>query len=176
MAKRPSFKMLLDPGHLIAFGLGSGLIPLAPGTFGTLVGVLAFLSFLYSPVFSFPLYCLLCVFMFLVGVFICARTSAFLEAHDHKAIVFDEVVGFFIAAGWIPLLDLFVLAENNDIKFLFIPLTFVLFRFFDILKPWPINWIDRNCKGGIGIMLDDVLAGFFTFLLAPTILTLLSYL
>jgi len=176
MSKQPSVKMLTDPGHLVALGLGSGLAPLGPGTAGTLVGVFGFICFLYSPVFSLVLYFLLCIVLFFVGIFICARTSRFLDAHDHKAIVFDEIVGFFIGAGWIPVLELFKLLENFEIQFIFIPLTFVLFRFFDIAKPWPISKVDRECEGGMGIMLDDLLAGVLTFVLAPVICLLLGYL
>ncbi len=176
MSKQPSIKMLADPGHLIALGFGSGLVPLGPGTAGTLVGVAVFLWFLYSPIFSIPSYFLLCTILFCVGIVLCARTSDFLDSHDHKAIVFDEIVGFFIGAGWIPLLELFRLVENAEIQFLFVPLTFVLFRFFDIVKPWPISKVDRECKGGMGIMLDDLLAGVLTFVLAPVICIFLGYL
>tara|TARA_B100000579_G_scaffold433730_2_gene453078 strand:+ start:287 stop:817 length:531 start_codon:yes stop_codon:yes gene_type:complete len=176
MSKQPSVKMLKDPGHLIALGLGSGLAPLGPGTAGTLVGAIAFFWFFYSPVFSLTSYFLLCVIFFFIGIFLCARTSDFLDSHDHKAIVFDEIVGFFIGAGWIPVLERFRLMENAEIQLLFVPLTFVLFRFFDIVKPWPISKLDRECQGGTGIMLDDALAGFFTFLLAPVICFLLGYL
>ena len=176
MSKQPSVKMLTDPGHLVALGLGSGLAPLGPGTAGTLVGVLGFIWFLYSPIFTLVLYFLLCLVLFFVGIFICARTSRFLDAHDHKAIVFDEIVGFFIGAGWIPVLELFRLLENFEIQFIFIPLTFVLFRFFDIAKPWPISKVDRECQGGVGIMLDDLLAGVLTFVVAPVICILLGYL
>ena len=135
-----------------------------------------FLWFLYSPIFSISFYFLLCTILFCVGIVLCARTSDFLDSHDHKAIVFDEIVGFFIGAGWIPLLELFRLVENVEIQFLFVPLTFVLFRFFDIVKPWPISKVDRECKGGIGIMLDDLLAGVLTFVLAPVICIFLGYL
>jgi Phosphatidylglycerophosphatase A and related proteins len=73
-------------------------------------------------------------------------------------------------------LELFRLLENFEIQFIFIPLTFVLFRFFDIAKPWPISKVDRECRGGMGIMLDDLLAGVLTFVLAPVICILLGYL
>ncbi|WP_316365058.1 phosphatidylglycerophosphatase A family protein [Candidatus Thiodiazotropha sp. CDECU1] len=142
------------PVHLLAFGFGSGLLPKAPGTYGTLVGIPLYL--LLQPL-SLLLYSLLVLLAFVAGVWICQRTSDDLGVHDHSGIVWDEIVGYLVAmaiapAGWA-----------------WIAIGFLLFRGFDILKPWPILWIDRRVKGGLGIMLDDVVAGLFT---AGTILLL----
>ena len=167
--------MLLDPGHLISFGFGTGLSPYAPGTMGTLVGILSFLGLIYFPIQSPISYFLFCAFFFVVGVYLSERTSDYLESHDHGSIVVDEIVGYLIAASWIPLLALFRPLANAEINFIFVPLTFILFRFFDIAKPWPIGWVDRKCNGGLGIMLDDVLAGILTSVLSPIILCMVGW-
>ena len=96
----------------------------------------------------------------LVGIKICNATAKSLGVHDHGAIVWDEFVGFWITmiaapAGW-----QWILAG------------FVLFRFFDIVKPWPINWLDKHVDGGLGIMLDDILAGLMAFLCIQLWLTI----
>ncbi|MEM7543670.1 MAG: phosphatidylglycerophosphatase A [Pseudomonadota bacterium] len=137
--------MLRDPGHLLALGFGSGLAPKAPGTFGTLIGVVLFI----------PLGTLTAVFygtavlaLYALGVVACGRTADALGVHDHGAIVWDEVVGFLVAAA---------LCGNT----LELAVAFVLFRIFDIVKPWPIKYVDSQVSGGTGIMLDDVIAGLF---------------
>lgn len=132
------------PVHFVAFGFGTGLAGRAPGTVGTLVGIP--LVLLIQPLEPLA-YLGVLVGLFLVGIPICTRTAEALQVHDHPAIVWDEVVGYGVTlfaapAGWGWLLA-----------------GFVLFRFFDIIKPWPIRWIDRRVAGGFGIMLDDVLAG-----------------
>jgi phosphatidylglycerophosphatase A len=134
------------PVHLLAFGFGAGLAPKAPGTFGTLVGVLAYLP-LQS--LSLPAYVSITALLCAAGVWICGKSAERLGIHDHPGIVWDEIAGLLITmtaapAGWI-----------------WIAVGFVLFRLFDILKPWPIRIVDRRIKGGFGIMLDDILAGLF---------------
>lgn len=138
--------MLGDPGHLLALGFGAGLVPLAPGTAGTLVAIL-----LYLPAQALPLawYVMLTLALLALGVPLCERTARALGLHDHPAIVWDEVAGYFITMTAAPAGALWVVAG------------FVLFRFFDILKPWPINNLDRTVTGGFGIMLDDALAGVY---------------
>lgn len=141
---------LRNPVHLIAFGFGAGLSPAAPGTAGTLVGVLIYLSL--SPI---PLthYIGVCVLLFAAGVWICGKTARDLRVHDHAGIVFDEVLGFLVAMIALPPAWPWIL------------LGFLLFRLFDIVKPWPIGWLDRRVGGGLGIMLDDLLAGLGTMAL-----------
>jgi phosphatidylglycerophosphatase A len=135
-----------NPVHLLAFGLGAGAVPKVPGTAGTLVAV---------PVYWLiqglgPLgYLLVVASGFLAGVYLCDRTSRDLGVHDHTGIVWDEMLGFLVTMWWAPTGWIWVL------------LGFLLFRIFDILKPWPIGWLDRRVPGGLGIMLDDVLAGIF---------------
>lgn len=149
--KNPSFNELLHrPEHLFAFGFGSGLAPRAPGTFGTLAAV---------PIYwviqdlSLLLYLLWLLVTFVAGVYWCQRSSQALGVHDHGGIVWDEMFGYWLTmllapAGWLWML-----------------LGFVLFRIFDILKPWPIGWIDRRVGGGLGIMLDDALAAVYAWVL-----------
>jgi phosphatidylglycerophosphatase A len=141
--KRPD---LANPRHLLAFGFGTGLAPRAPGTAGTLVGIPAYLLLAPLPL---PAYLAVLVVGFAIGVWICDTTSRDLGVHDHPGIVFDEVVGYLVTmiaapAGWPWLL-----------------VGFVAFRFFDIVKPWPVRIADRRVGGGFGIMLDDVLAGLY---------------
>jgi len=133
-----------NPIHFLAAGLGSGLAPRAPGTFGSLAALPLWwpLHFL-----SAPLYWLCIAAAFAFGVYICGRTARDLRTHDHSAIVWDEFVGLWIALAWIP------------VQWAWVAAAFVLFRLFDIWKPWPIRWCDRHVHGGFGIMLDDVLAG-----------------
>lgn len=138
------FALLRDPGHCLALGFGSGLLPRAPGTFGTLVAVPLYLLCMQL---TTPLYLLIVLGAFGLGVYLCGRTARALQVHDHPAIVWDEVVGFLIAMAWAPPGWLWVLVG------------FLTFRLFDILKPWPIRSLDRRLGGGLGIMLDDVLAG-----------------
>lgn len=135
-----------NPLHLLACGFGSGLAPIAPGTFGTLVGVA-----LYLPLqgLSLPLYLGLTLSGFLVGIWICGRTARDLGVHDHGGIVWDEIIGYLLCMTLAPPGWLWVLCG------------FLLFRFFDILKPWPIRWFDQKVPGGFGIMFDDLLAGFY---------------
>lgn len=133
-----------NPIHLLAAGFGSGLAPRAPGTFGTLAA-LPFWWVLQQ--LGTPWYWGVVGAAFLVGIYLCGRTARDLRTHDHGAIVWDEFVGLWIALAWAPAQWLWVTAG------------FLLFRLFDIWKPWPISWCDRRVRGGFGIMLDDVLAG-----------------
>lgn len=141
----PTFSQLLrQPVHLLAFGFGSGLSPKAPGTVGTVAALPLFLLLQHLP----PLYYgLMLVVTFLAGIAICHKTASDLRVHDHPGIVWDEFVGLWITLFAVPLHWFWVL------------LGFAWFRLFDVLKPWPISWCDKNVGGGFGIMLDDVLAG-----------------
>lgn len=135
---------LADPGHLLALGLGAGLLPRAPGTWGSLLAVPLF--FILHP-FGTLTYVAVVAVLFVLGVYLSGRTARALGVHDHGAIVIDEVVGMLVTwvaagPGW------FTVVAG-----------FVLFRFFDIVKPWPIRRIDKEVAGGMGIMLDDLLAG-----------------
>ena len=138
-------RLLKDPTVFAATGFGAGLSPYAPGTVGTLVSLLLFV-FLSDT--TWPLL-LLCLAGFAIGIYLCGRTTDKLGVHDHGGIVWDEFIGLWVTLLWVPVSPLSLL------------LAFVLFRLFDILKPWPIGYLDKRVHGGLGIMLDDVLAGVF---------------
>ncbi|WP_114417707.1 phosphatidylglycerophosphatase A family protein [Marinospirillum perlucidum] len=135
-----------NPIHFFAFGLGSGASPWAPGTVGTLAAVP--LYFIMAGL-SLPFYILVLVVTFVIGCWLCERTSEDLGVHDHSGIVWDEFVGYWLTMLALPVSWQWALAG------------FVVFRFFDIIKPWPIRWADRRVAGGFGIMLDDVLAAVY---------------
>lgn len=136
---------LKDPGHLLAFGLGSGALPKAPGTWGSIVAIpLYYLLWVWLPASA---YWGMLVLAFVLGVWLCGRASRALGVHDHGGIVWDEFVGV-----WITL-------ASQPVSLPWVLTGLVLFRIFDIAKPWPIRWLDRKIHGGLGIMLDDVLAG-----------------
>ncbi len=147
-------QILADPVLFLAFGFGSGLAKKAPGTFGTVAGIPVYLLMAQTDLLAYSVLTLLAL---LVGVWICDNAAKKLGEHDFGGIVWDEIVGLFITLWAVP-----VTWQN-------IGLGFVLFRFFDIVKPWPIKWVDRKVQGGLGIMLDDVLAGIFAALLLAVI-------
>lgn len=142
---------LTNPIHLLATGFGAGLLKPAPGTWGTAVAVPLF--FLLSAlVNSFYIYVGLVILISLAGIKICDQAAKDAGVHDHKAIVWDEIAGYFIAMIGVPA------------TFGYAFVAFLLFRFFDIVKPWPIGYIDRKVSGGFGIMLDDILAGVYSLM------------
>ena len=143
--------------HFFAFGFGSGKAPVAPGTFGTLVGIPAYL--LLQPL-AIYIYVAVVAGMFAVGVWLCHVTERDLGVHDHPGIVWDEIVGYLITmfmapAGW-----------------MWMALGFVLFRLFDIWKPFPIRQIERRIQGGFGNMLDDALAALCAWVVMQAIVRL----
>jgi phosphatidylglycerophosphatase A len=138
-----------NPVHFLAFGLGSGAAPRAPGTAGTLA---ALLLYLVLPAMSPFVYAVFLLSGFLLGVWICGKTARDIGVHDHGGIVWDEFIGFWLTMFLAPP-GLFWLLSG-----------FVLFRVFDIVKPWPIRWFDRHVHGGFGIMIDDVLAGLMAWI------------
>jgi len=145
---------LKTPTGFLAFGFGSGLAPFAPGTFGTLAAIPPYLLMAHL---NWPLYALGLVLTFVLGIYLCDQASKNLGVHDHGGIVWDEFVGFWITLFMIPP------------EWYWILLGFVLFRFFDIIKPFPIKWLDQKVKGGFGIMIDDVIAGLFAWIILMTI-------
>lgn len=141
---------LSNPIQFLAVGFGSGLAPKAPGTFGTLAAIpLYLLLTMLSPIG----YALAVLVMTFAGIYICGKAAEDVGVHDHPAIVWDEFVGFFITMFMIPVTWQAILVG------------FILFRIFDILKPWPISVLDKKVDGGFGIMIDDVLAGFFALII-----------
>ncbi len=142
-------ELFAHPANFLALGFGSGLAPIAPGTFGSLVALPIFLC---MPKINIYFYIGIVVLLFVIGVWCCSESAKLLGVHDHPAIVWDEIVGMLIALFMVPASLVYVL------------LAFLLFRFFDILKPWPIGWVDRRVDRGMGIMMDDVLAGAMAWL------------
>ena len=141
--------MLRNPLHLLSLGFGSGLSPHAPGTMGTLVAVP---MYLLLGRLDLIVYLMVILGGFILGVYVCNYTSKALGVHDHSGIVWDEIIGYWITMIAVPALTWeWVLAG------------FVLFRLFDIVKPWPVNIADKHLSGGFGIMIDDVLAGLYAF-------------
>ncbi|MBE7527555.1 MAG: phosphatidylglycerophosphatase A [Burkholderiales bacterium] len=136
--------------HFIAMGAGVGLMRFAPGTFGTIAAypLYRFLDSILEPV---SLLLIIDVF-FILGIWACAVTGRALNSPDHSGMVWDEIVAFMLILFFIPDHWIWQLAA------------FLLFRFFDIVKPPPIGYLDDKLKGGLGVMLDDLVAAFFTLL------------
>ena len=136
-----------DAGHCIVFGFGAGLLPRAPGTFGTL---LAFpLYWAAAPLPQWAQW-LLFAALFFAGVALCGRTARALKKADDGGMVLDEIAAFYA-----------VLLCAPDGVF-WQGAAFLIFRILDAAKPPPLNWLDKNIGGGLGVMLDDAAAAFFT--------------
>lgn len=142
--------MWRNPWHFIAFGFGTGAIPVAPGTFGTLIAIPFYLLFAQLPLVY---YVLLVVLITIGSMILCDRVTKEIKIHDHQGMNLDEVVGFLVTM------------INAPQGLLWIVIGFLLFRFFDIFKPWPIRWMDEKLEGGFGIILDDVLAGIYSMII-----------
>lgn len=153
-ARRPGIPDLRDPAMLLALGFGSGLLPKAPGTWGSAVG--AGLYLLLAP-FGTATLLVATLLACVVGVPLCGRAARRIGLHDHPAIVWDEIAGLLVT---MTLTTVIVPAHWG-----WLIAGFAAFRLFDVLKPWPIGWLDRRIEGGLGIMLDDLLAGTFAALL-----------
>ena len=130
--------------HWIAFGGGAGLAPRAPGTAGTAVAIPIYAGLATQPL---AIYLLTAVLAAAAGIWICGRTARELGVHDHPGIVLDEIAGFLVTMTALPF------------DWPWIAAGFVVFRILDAAKPWPISLADRKVGGGLGIMLDDVIAG-----------------
>ena len=147
----PSLRFLVShPAHFVALGFGSGLAPVAPGTFGTVVAIP--LAIALRDRFDDLGYALAVVVLFVVGIGVSQVTARDLGVADHGAIVWDEVVAF--------LAVLFFVGDD----WRWVAVAFVLFRFFDIVKPPPIRAVDARLKNGFGVMADDLLAAGYTLL------------
>ena len=138
------------PAHFIALGAGAGLAPFAPGTFGTL---LAFpLFWIAYPRLDWPVYLGALAALFALGVWACDVTGRALRDPDHGGMVWDETVAFLLVLFFTPVYSYWQ------------PFAFLVFRLFDIAKPPPIRYYERTVKGGLGAMVDDMLAAFYTLL------------
>jgi phosphatidylglycerophosphatase A len=143
--------LLSSPAGWLACGFGSGLAPVAQGTFGSLAAILPWLLLRQL---SLPVNVLVIVVGFLIGVWACDVAGRALGVDDHRSLVWDEFVG-----QWIALLPALLAPWWAVVA------GFALFRLFDVWKPWPIRWLDRHLKGGLGVMVDDVVAGLFAAIL-----------
>lgn len=150
-APNPEFKSFIkSPTLLLGFGFGSGLIKPGPGTWGTLLGMFVFIPILlWSETFAW----LILLLGLIAGSYICGKSAEILEVHDHSGIVWDEFAGIWLVIMLLP-------AQNGWYWLL----AFVVFRFFDIVKPWPIRLADQQVPGGVGIMLDDIIAAFYSII------------
>lgn len=148
-----------NPFYFIAFGFGSGAIPMASGTFGTLMAIPFYL--LLSPLPLIP-YIIFVIAFIAFSSWICERVSRDMQVHDHPGIVIDEFVGFFVTM------------INAPLGWRWLLLGFLLFRLFDVWKPWPIRFFDVKVKGGFGIVLDDVLAGVYALIIMQLLKFLLK--
>ena len=164
MKKFPNLK---DPFHFAATLGGIGMVPIAPGTFGSIT---AWIIFVYlSHFISMINMLILTILFFILSIWICSEASKDLENKDHKSIVIDELVGM-----WIALLPVLVIANSQYERTVYALAALILFRFFDILKPFPISYFDKNYKNGLGIVIDDVISGLIAIIPSYLILILLS--
>ena len=151
--------LLSTPAGWLACGFGSGLAPKAPGTFGSLAAILPWLLLRYL---SLPINLLVIVVGFFIGVWACDVAGRAVGVDDHRSLVWDEFIG-----QWIALLPALLAPWWAVVG------GFGLFRLFDVWKPWPIRWFDRHLKGGLGVMVDDVIAGVFAAVVLWAILRLI---
>ena len=158
---RPSWRFLLShPAHLVAFGFGAGLVPVAPGTWGTLLALPAFL--LISPRLEAAEFLLMLAVLFALGVWACEVTGRAIGAADHGGMVWDETVAFLLVLFFAPAALPWQAAA------------FLLFRLFDILKPPPIRYYDQALKGVFGVMFDDVIAAAYALLVLAVAKTIMD--
>lgn len=139
-----------NPVYFAAFGFGAGFSKKAPGTVGTVVGIPVYLL---ASAGGFPVFIVMIVLFSFLGVYLCGETAKALGVHDHPGIVWDEIVGFMVTMMLVPF------------SWSAVFVGFILFRFFDIIKPWPISYLDKHIEGGLGIMADDLLAGLISAVL-----------
>ncbi|MFC3532271.1 phosphatidylglycerophosphatase A [Vogesella facilis] len=157
---KPDWRFLLArPAHFLALGFGSGLLTPAPGTWGTLAALPLAWGLLQLGLGGLWL-ALLALPLFVLGVYLCDVTGRALGVADSGHIVWDEIVAMLLVLAFVPATPLAWLAA------------FIAFRCFDIIKPWPIRWLDAHVHGGFGVMLDDLVAGIF----ATVVLKLLAQL
>ena len=143
-------ELIKRPACFLGLGFGVGLIPFAPGTFGTLIAIPVYLLMQNLSLIG---YLLLTLLALIAGVWLCQQSANYLGKNDPAAVVWDEIAGYLVT----------MIAAPEGWQWIITG--FVLFRFFDIIKPWPISWFDKNLHGGLGIMADDIIAGIFAWLI-----------
>lgn len=143
-----------NPIYFLAFGFGSGTLPIVPGTWGTVMAIPIFL--LLAP-YSLSTYTIITLVFFTIGVWLCEVTEKAIGVTDYSGIVWDEIVGFLFTMWAVPAGWAWVITG------------FILFRIFDMWKPWPISWCNKHIHGGFGIMFDDFLAAVPAWLILQII-------
>ncbi len=146
---RSAKEVFTHPTHFLAFGFGSGLFPKAPGTMGTLVAIPIFILMSQLTLIN---YLILLILLVIISIYICGESAKMLGIHDHGGIVLDEICGYLVTMIFAPA------------SWQAIVLGFILFRIFDIFKPWPIKFLDKQVTGGVGIVVDDLMAGIYALL------------
>lgn len=149
--------LLKNPLHFLSLGFGSGLAPKAPGTFGTLAAIPVVIL---AACLGTTGFIIATVIASVVGIYLCGYTAKAMGEHDHPAIVWDEIAGYMVAMIAVP------------ISWQTLLVAFILFRIFDIIKPWPIRYLDKRVHGGFGIMIDDILAGLASLAIIHLLLSL----
>ena len=157
------FPNLKKPYDFIASLGGIGLIPFAPGTFGSIFAWLVFV--IMSHFVNMLIYTIAIVF---IAIWVCEKASVNLIQKDHKSIVIDELAGM-----WVALVPVIYFASNQFERIIYACLALIFFRVFDILKPFPISYFDKKYKNGFGIVLDDIIAGIFSGILSVLIVVFL---
>lgn len=145
--------LMKNPLHFASLGFGAGLSPFAPGTIGTIVAIPIYLLMFNLPVWQYLVGVLL---LFVIGIGLCEATSRALGVKDHRSIVWDEIVGYLLTMAVVP--------RGDDWPWTWIIAGFFLFRLFDVWKPWPVRIADQRVSGGLGVMLDDILAAVYALL------------
>jgi phosphatidylglycerophosphatase A len=160
MSKFPDLKRPFD---FIASLGGIGLIPFAPGTFGSIFASIIFV--ILSHVVDMLIFT---ACMVLIAIWVCEQVSKNLAQKDHKSIVIDELAGM-----WVALIPVLYFASNQDERIIYTCLAFIFFRIFDILKPFPISYFDKKYKNGFGIVFDDIIAGIISATFSTLIIVFL---
>jgi phosphatidylglycerophosphatase A len=151
MAKPPiPSTVWTNPIHFLAFGFGAGTLPFAPGTWGTVIAIPLYLLVAHT---SLLIYSIITLIIIVAGIWICDVAEKASGVRDHSGIVWDEIAGFFVT----------MLAAPKGI--IWIAIGFILFRIFDVWKPQPIRWVDQHVDGGLGIMVDDIIAAVYAWII-----------
>lgn len=154
MNNQQSINIWRNPIYFLAFGFGSGKLPFAPGTWGTLAAIPIYLVIQDIPL---SLYLLILALACIFGILLCDVTEKAIGVHDHPGIVWDEICGYLLTMFAAPL------------GWPWVVMGFIFFRIFDIWKPWPIGWLDKKVAGGLGVMVDDLVAGVYAWIVLEAI-------
>ena len=157
------FPNLRDPYHFLATLGGLGLVPVGPGTVGSIFGWAIFI--VLSHYINAAHLAILTLFVIIFSVYISSIATKDLIEKDHKSIVIDELAGI-----WLAMIPVIFIASSQYERSTYAFLALIIFRIFDILKPYPISYIDKNFKNGLGVVLDDLIAAIFAACLSSLII------